>query len=325
MENMWDRAEPEEAGICPELLAEAEDYIAAQHKQLYSFLLVRGGKLAHERYYQGRTADDLMELRSATKSFVTTLIGIALEDGLLDSLDREVYGFFPEELPPSPSPLAEETTVRHLLTMTSGLYWQTGKRLGERWIHRMHRSPDWVRFILRLPVEPGLRGAFLYRSPDSHLLSAMLTRISGRPALDYAQEKLFAPLGIAGAQWSADPQGHTAGHIGLRLRAQDMARFGQMILREGEWQGRRLVPAGWIREASRPHSEGLPAYGRYGYQWWCGPVGGQESFCALGHGGQLISIFPELDLVAVFTGNPNAGHYRHPRGILERFVLPGLR
>ncbi|ANE48896.1 hypothetical protein SY83_12725 [Paenibacillus swuensis] len=297
--------------------------MAREHPKLYSFVLVRNGSLVHERYFNETSAETPMDLRSATKSVMSLLIGIAIEEGLL-SLDAKVYDYFPDWVPAQIPPAAEETTVRHLLTMTSGLHWQTGARLGERWIHRMHASKHWVKFILRLPVDPARRDAFLYRSPDSHLLSAILTRVSGMPAHEYAQAKLFAPLGIAGTAWRADPQGHTAGHIGLRLTARDMAKLGQLVLREGDWHGRRVVPAAWIRDAVRPHTEGLPGVGRYGYQWWSGAVGGQEAVFALGHGGQLIYVFPALDLVAVFTGDPDVRRWKHPRALLERYVLPGL-
>lgn len=230
---------------------------------------------------------------------------------------------FPALLPRTASEALRRTTLRQLLGMTSGLHWITGKRLGEKLIPRLHRSAHWVRFALRLPVNPDTRDAFQYRSVDSHLLSAAVTAAAGRSAAALAQEALFAPLGIAAPSWEADPQGITAGHIGLALTGRDLAKLGWLHAAGGVWEGRRLLPEAFVRQALTPHTEGLPAFGRYGWQWWIArTASGEPARCMLGHGGQAVFVLPERRLVAVFTANPRVSRWKHPLRLLERFVLP---
>jgi len=229
---------------------------------------------------------------------------------------------FADRLPRAASDALRETTTLQLLAMTSGLHWQTGQRLGERFVPRLHRSRDWVRFALRLPVDPQTRGKFVYRSVDSHLLSAAVAVRTGRPAAELAQEALFGPLGIAPPHWEADPQGVTAGHVGLALTGRDLAKLGWLHAAGGLWEGRRLLPAAYVRLALTPNGDGLPAFGCYGGHWWIARAGAGETVrCALGHGGQLVFVSPERRLVAVFAADPKVSRWKHPIALYEQYVL----
>jgi CubicO group peptidase (beta-lactamase class C family) len=172
----------EEEGVHAALLDQADREIKAKFPKMRSFLLLRHGKLIWERYYNGHEASSLSDLRSATKSFTSTLIGIAMARGDIPGPDTAVHKLLPKYLPRRTNPLLEQITIRHLLTMTSGLYWQTVKKLGEAFIRRFHRSKSWPSFALRLPVQEDQLGVFQYRSVDSHLLSVLLTQCCGTDA-----------------------------------------------------------------------------------------------------------------------------------------------
>jgi len=321
----WEPASPAEVGLDPEALRRAHEDIAAHYPKMYAFLVARDGKLVYERYYGGADAEARFDLRSATKSFTAAAVMLAEAQGALGD-EATLGALFPGETPRTATPELLATTVGQLLTMTSGLHWQTGHRLGERWIHRFHRAKHWVRFALRLPVNAETRGAFQYRSVDSHLLSAAVSRAAGRSAADVVGEALFAPLGVAAPSWAADPQGVTAGHIGLALTGRDLAKFGWLHATGGLWEGRRLLPPEAVRRALTPQTDGLPAFGAYGRHWWIArEASGGVVRCALGHGGQLVFVAPEARLVAVFAASPKVSRWKHPLRLLERHVLPAVR
>ncbi len=323
----WTVASPAEAGLHPEPLDRADEEIRERFPKMRCFLVAKDGALVFERYYGGADAATPLDLRSATKSATAAVAAIA---GVLGGFEGEgaspppptLEALFAELLPRSAGDEVRATTTRELLAMTSGLHWKTGKRLGEAFVPRLHRSKHWVRFALRLPVDPATRGAFVYRSVDSHLLSAAVTATTGRRALDVAQEALFGPLGIAPPRWDADPQGVTVGHVGLALTGRDLLKLGWLHATGGVWEGRRLLPPGYARLAFTPLGEGLPAFGRYGGHWWIARASsGEPVRCALGHGGQLVFVAPERRLVAVFAADPKVSRWKHPLTLYERHVL----
>ncbi|HZG57487.1 serine hydrolase [Paenibacillus sp.] len=337
----------------------ADEIIRARYPKLRCFLVAKDARLVFERYYGGADAATAHDLRSATKSVTaavaacaglfggggssgleTDQVGLDADDlsrdvpdggrsgpGTSDCRNRRTKAptlgeLFADRLPRAASDALRETTTLQLLAMTSGLHWQTGQRLGERFVPRLHRSRDWVRFALRLPVDPQTRGKFVYRSVDSHLLSAAVAVRTGRPAAELAQEALFGPLGIAPPHWEADPQGVTAGHVGLALTGRDLAKLGWLHAAGGLWEGRRLLPAAYVRLALTPNGDGLPAFGCYGGHWWIARAGAGETVrCALGHGGQLVFVSPERRLVAVFAADPKVSRWKHPIALYEQYVL----
>ncbi|NGZ77425.1 serine hydrolase domain-containing protein [Saccharibacillus alkalitolerans] len=305
-------------------LLQADRAAERNFPKLRSFLLMRGGKLVFERYYGGATAETLHDLRSATKSFTAALVGIAHERRGEPDLDGSVFGHLERVWPKDAHPLAEEITLRQLLTMTSGCYWKTGRSLGEALLRPFHRSRSWISFALRLPVMPEQRGVFTYRSTDSHLLSAILTEWTGEDAFTFARRELFEPLGIRSAAWSPVREGVSAGHIGLALTARDLARFGLCCLGGGLYEERRVLPAEWTKQMLTPQTEGYEGFGDYGFQWWAGELDGVPYACAHGHGGQQIYVLPTLDAVAVFTSDSRVSRYKNPRQLMRKFVLPAL-
>jgi CubicO group peptidase (beta-lactamase class C family) len=267
-----------------------------------SVLVVRHGSIVAEAYYAPFAPGMKHRINSATKSVIGSLVSIALKDGLLASTDQPVLGFFPERTFANMDERKKALRLRHLLDMTSGLEWDEPLSAASfESLLQMERSPDWVQFILDHPMvrEPG--AAFEYNSGNPHVLSAILSKVTGRSALDYAREKLFGPLGIEDVFWRHDPQGVSGGGAGLYLQPRDMARLGQLWLAGGDWKGERLLAPGWIGAARHASLEmGLGPLLRYANLFWAEPAKGV--FLAVGYDRQLIAVMPDLDLVAVFTG-----------------------
>jgi CubicO group peptidase (beta-lactamase class C family) len=275
-----------------------------------SVLVTRHGRIVLEATYAPFRAGLKHHVYSATKSVVSTLVGMALAEGLLDSTDRRVVDFFPGRTIANLDEAKKAITVQQLLDMTSGLAWSEGLSGAIHSPIAMARSPDWQQFVLDQPMAtaPGTR--FYYSSGNSHLLSAILSKVTGRSANDYAREKLFGPLGIDDVQWQADPQGISVGGWGLHLQPRDMAKIGYLWLRGGLWEGRQILPAAWIegvRQADVDMRESWASDLRYGRQFWAMPL--RDAFMAVGKHRQLIVVMPTLDIVAVMTGS-------------QRFVSP---
>jgi CubicO group peptidase (beta-lactamase class C family) len=311
--------------------------------------VVRHGYLVVERYWQGVDASDGHNSYSVTKSFVSALVGIALGDGKLKGLDQTVEELLGAHLPATADPRLRQVTVQQLLTMTSGLASDDSSLGGDDPLFdRMFQSRDWVRHILsqRLVSEPGTE--FAYSSASSHLLSAMVADATGQSTLDVARTQLFTPLGItadrvhepsirhwpltkaeleayeqASVAWPSDPQGYHFGGAFLKLPARDLAKLGYLYLNGGRWDGAQVVPADFVAASTRPQSDAHVGPGRYGYQWWVTNETGHDSFRAMGFGGQLIQVIPELDLVVVITSDPGQEH-SDPANLVGTTIVPAV-
>ena len=307
----WPVSSPEEQGMSSAQLARLFDFGASN--DMDSVLVTRHGRIVLEATYAPFSAGLKHRVYSVTKSVVSTLVGMALGDGLLDSTDRKVVDFFPGRTIANLDDAKKAITVRQLLDMTSGLGWTEGLSGAAEAFIAMTRSPDWQQFILDYPMAsaPGTR--FYYSSGNSHLLSAILSKVTGRSALDYAREKLFGPLGIDDVLWQADPQGVSGGGAGLYMQPRDMAKIGYLWLRGGVWEGRQILPAAWIegvRAADVDMRESWASDLRYGRQFWVMPL--RDAFMAVGYHRQLIVVMPKLDIVAVVTGS---SRFASPNGM----------
>jgi CubicO group peptidase (beta-lactamase class C family) len=287
--------------------------------QVRAIVVATDDRIVFEQYY-GTDQDAYWGMQSITKSVISTLVGIALEEGLIASIDDTLAQLLPRHADVM-SPAVAGTTLRQLLTMTAGF--PSGD---EVLAPAFTRSEDWVREILTSPEAPPGEG-FLYSNGTSHLLAALLEEATGRSALDFARSRLFGPLGIdtrsvfrpvhlqeprakeiaayenADFAWPVDPQGVSTGWWGIKLRPQDMVKLGQLFLGGGRWGDRQVVPAEWVDQATTPQVavDGLGEGTGYGYQWWTGTVDGDEAFQAMGYGGQLIEVVPARNVVVVTT------------------------
>lgn len=299
----WQTADPGAHGVDPAGLAAAQRHIEQHASHLDSLLVVRQGRLLHEWYGSTAGRDQLHSLKSVTKSVCSTLIGIAVQAGDLESVDERLVYILPEAFVTLSDRRKREITVRHLLGMRSGLEWV---EYGPDFI-QMTATPNWVEYVLERPLihPPGTHHN--YSTGDSHLLSAALTRLTGMPALDYADLYLFGPLGITGRRWAADPQGNNVGGSELQLTPRDMAKFGWLVLNQGRWEDRAVVSPDWLVQAHTPVTTFEPTPDQcvqlsYGWQWWLRPQGPHHSAIAVGYGGQFVTVVPALDLVVVITG-----------------------
>jgi len=308
-------------------LCEMGDRLASSGANIHAVLVARHGKLVYERYFKGSdqipgifygkrvesvtfVADTLHNMKSVSKSVVSLTVGIALDRGLIRSVDEPIFSFFPE-LADLRTPEKDRLLLRHALTMTMGLAWveatpDTGDENNDE--ARMRRAADPCRYVLGLPMTAPAGQEFFYNTGALALVAAIVRKATGRPLDELAKEALFDLLGIAPVEWRR-VKGDTDAGGGLRLRPRDMAKIGQLVLAGGRCDGRQVVSKAWIESSTAAKLKGTDDQS-YGYLWWLGRARGKGRevhwIGALGRGGQSIRIVPELDLVVVVT----AGYYQ---------------
>jgi len=297
--NGWQTAAPEEQGMASAALADLVDFGAAN--AMDSLLVVRHGKIVLETYYAPFKPGMKHSVNSVTKGVVGTLVGLASADGKIESLDAPVLGFFAERKVADSDARKKAMTLQHLLDSTSGLDWR--EPLTDevpQTMLQMERSPEWIDFVLGRPMAQAPGQAFNYDSGGWHLLSAVVARQAGVDTLEYAKQRLFAPLGITDVGWRRDPQGVRTGGYGIYLQPRDMAKIGYLYLRGGEWAGRQLLPKDWVATTFSPSVEMKIGTLRYANGWWTIPE--KDAHMAVGFLRQLIVVLPKLDAVVVVTG-----------------------
>lgn len=296
----WPTSTPEAQGMSSLELAALVAY--GIDNGFDSMVVTRHGSIVAEAYYAPFSAGTKHRINSSTKAVVSTLLAIAMHEGLLKSVDTPVLDFFPGRTFTNVDARKKALTVRHLLDMTSGIEWiEPLTNAPPKSFLEMEASPDWVQFVLDRPMARDPGASFEYNSGNAHLLSAILTKVTGKSALDYASEKLFGPLGITDVLWRGDPQGNSGGGAGLYLLPRDMAKLGTFWLHDGVLDGKRLMAEGWIERARRGAVD-MPNPGlRYANQFWS--LQGQDTFMSVGFDRQLVYVIPKLDLVASFTGS----------------------
>ena len=289
---------PEEQGLDSAGLARLIE-IVGTHRQ-DSLTIVRHGKIVADAYYAPYVTGVSHDLRSATKSITGTLTAIALRDGLFDSVDHPVIDYFSDRQISNLDDNKKAMTIQHLLDMTSGIDWLEKAYTQDEPLLRMYASPDPTAFVLnqRMSRAPGTK--FYYNSGNPYLLSALITKKTGRSALDFAKQQLFEPLGITSANWgSVDAQGVTDGEAGLSLSPHDMAKIGYLYLRNGIWDGKQIIPSSWVDRARTGKVTATSGF-HYGNLWWSLPQ--KSAYMARGRHSQTIIVLPKLDIVAVMTG-----------------------
>ncbi len=295
----WRSTSPESQGMDSETLAKAFDYIRQNRISIHSLLIVRNGNIVLDSYFYPFQQEQMHDIASVTKSVTSTLIGIAVGERKLSGLQQQVLALFPRRPVSNGSERKNRLTVENLLTMTSGLDCRFRPR--EITLSEMMQSKDWLQFMLNLPMaaEPGSK--FEYCSGGMHLLSGIISQVTGASALEFARRELFQPLGIDDTIWPADPDGISYGWGDLHLQPRDMAKIGYLWLNRGRWQDRQIVPAEWLQAATEVHSRA--DWGAdYGYGFWVYPDRTPPIYEGLGRGGQRISVVPAKNLVVVFTG-----------------------
>lgn len=311
------RTSPEAAGIDPAAILAFIEGVEQRVGGLHSVMLLRHGKVAAEGWWAPYAPQHPHMLYSLSKSFTSTAVGLAVSEGRL-TVDTPVVSFFPDDRPAKVGPHLAAMQVRHLLSMS------TGHDKDATGPTRQAPDGNWVKAFLAVPVEHAPGTKFVYNSAATYMLSAIVQKLTGKTVLEYLQPRLFEPLGIEGATWESDPRGINVGGWGLKVKTEDIARFGQLYLQGGRWDGRQVVPEAWIAEATRkqisngsnPNSDWAQGYG---YQFWrCrhGAFRGDGAF------GQYCVVMPEQDAVLAITSG-----VRDMQAVLNvawEHLLPGM-
>jgi len=327
-DDFWQATTPAAAEMDPALLQQAVDAVAAAHHEIHSFLIARNGRLVMERYgwNAGLLAADANTTPrqvvpterhltfSATKSFLSALIGTAIAEGAIPGVTTRAADWFPDYDSLNPSPDKSKITLADLLTMRSGLQFTEGDQT-------TFEAPDPARAMLARPVvDLPVGTVWNYSSGGSDIVAEILRVATGMTPLAYGNAKLFGPIGIPDPPWAAGATGTNHGGWGLDLTSREMARFGELYRNRGAWAGQQVVPATWVDESTLDRCP--TAWGHdYAYHWWISNVPG--FFNANGAYGQMIFVNRGLGLVVVFTGNlPNEIAYNIYEDLLRSYVVP---
>jgi CubicO group peptidase (beta-lactamase class C family) len=295
---------------------------AEELPRLRSLLISIDGELVEERYFNGARPSQTANLKSASKSLLSALVGIALDRGYLKSLEETVGRLLPEHLTGADAADKKRITIENLLTMQSGLESTSNVNYG-RWA----QSGNWVRYVLARPMvdEPG--GRMIYSTGNSHLLSAILTKSTKMTTFEFARRYLAEPLGISITPWMRDPQGIYLGGNEMHWTPRGMLGFGELYLNGGRAGNKQVISGTWVTESLKPRTRSSWSGREYGYGWWIDSLAGHATYYAWGHGGQFIFVVPALKLVVATTSLPTPGDGRreHQRAIyylMEQDIIP---
>jgi CubicO group peptidase (beta-lactamase class C family) len=348
LDDGWTIATPESVGLDSARLCGIAARLKETEADVHAVVIVSHGKLVFEQYFSGYDehwdmpgkydydATTKHDMRSASKSVISLLVGIAIDRKLIASADEPVVKFFPEYSAVK-SPGWDQVTLRHLLTMSSGIRWDENRA----WTNPKNDEPhlgseaDPIRYVLSKPIAKPPDTVWAYNGGGTDLLGNIIERVSGKSLEAFAREVLFQPLRITDLEWKTYPKnGKIASAVGLRIRPRDAAKIGQLVLNRGAWGGRPIVSPGWIEQSVRPRFQAIGYFSGlffYGQQWWMGRSISQETevkwIAAMGLGGQRIFIVPDRDLVVMTT----SGLYWQPGqgngalDIMANFILPSVR
>jgi len=289
---------------------------AAELPRLHSLLVSRRGELVLERYFNGRRATTPANVKSVSKSVIAALVGIAGDRQLL-TLSDPIGKYFPDLADPA----KRSITVEDLLTMRSGLESTSSRNYGA-WV----QSSNWVRHALAKPFVAAPRTQMIYSTGNSHILSAILTKATGRNTWQFAQDALAKPLGFSLAPWPRDPQGIYFGGNEMVLTPRQMIAFGEMYRNGGQIDGRQIVSKRFVEQTFEPRGRSLISGREYGYGWWIREMAGRQAYYAWGFGGQYIVVVPSLDLTVVSTSAATVSedrrdHRRTVEDIIEHLIV----
>ena len=328
----WSASTPGDQGLDRAGLESLDRELAAgQHGYVDSMLVIRHGYVVFEKSYPhdydrlfvGKGAPglynyydpawhpywkhgELHTMQSVSKSFTSALVGIAIRRGEIPGVDAKVMPYF-SAFKAQNDPRRDAMTLRDVLTMTTGIRWDESSSSytnAKNNCAEMEATDDWIQYVLEQPMAFEPAKQFEYNSGATELLSYLIKKTTGKEADEYAREHLFAPLGIEYA-WKRTPKGLADTEGGLYLRPRDLAKLGLLYLKDGVWEGKRILPEGWVKDSTTWHTDTKGGRRGYGYKWWVlsrkGP-GTYEAYAALGYGGQRLIVVPALDLILVFTG-----------------------
>ncbi|MFC5408101.1 serine hydrolase domain-containing protein [Larkinella bovis] len=299
-----------------------------QYRNIHSLLICRNGKLVYEKYFSGYTRAVPENIFSATKSITSALVGIAVDQGAIKSLDDRVLDYFPQYADlPNLTPAKKAIRIRDLLTMSSGLACRDDDPQSPGNEAQMYTSSDWVRYTLGLPMENNPGTQAYYCTGGVAVLGGILQRATGKTVDEFSQQYVWEPLGIRPVRWDRMPTGQVNSSGRLFIRPRDMAKIGQLFLNKGQWAGKQILSASWVEESTR--NQVTLRDQEYGYLWWRRSFSVNNktypAYYASGNGGQFMLVLPNENIVVVSTaGNLNSGLTAQLFGMIRFYVLPAL-
>lgn len=317
------RSVPEAEGVSSKGINDFLDAIAKSNHEFHSFMFLRHGKVIAEGWWNPYRPDLFHTMYSCSKSFTSTAIGFAVSEKKITVNDK-VISFFPDQLPDTVTEFLSEMKIKDLLSMSVGQQPDPTGKVGTS-------SDNWVKSFLALPIDNKPGSKFLYNSLATYMLSAIVQKVTGQKVIDYLTPRLFQPLGITGVDWETDPMGINSGGWGLRLKTEDMARFGQLYLQKGNWQGKQILPAAWVDEATSFKIDQVPGVEQskkdssdwmqgYCYQFWRSR---HNSYRGDGAFGQYILVFPEQDAVIAITSE--TANMQTELNLVWEYLLPAMK
>ena len=328
----WRECNPEEVGMKSQNLKNLNNEVARLLEagvDMHGIVIVRKGYIVAEQYYS-KYFDEKTEqvIHSCTKSFTSALIGIAVSEGFIPGLEAKMLEYFPEYEIDNLTNSKKDITLEHMLTMSSGLDWDEldfPYSDPNNTYYQWRNSNDHIQFVLDRPMEHMPGAIQNYNSGLSDLLSVILQKATGIRADSFAIEKLFNIIGIEQFYWPIDAAGFARGGGGMRMIPRDMARFGYLCLKKGQWDGNQIIPVEWVMESQKKHLpfQHIPNY-YYGYQFWVSAFG---MYAAVGYGGQWIMILPDYELVVIFTNNFEEGNgeqWNIPERLVREYIIPSI-
>ncbi|MBW6500711.1 MAG: beta-lactamase family protein [Bacteroidales bacterium] len=316
------RSIPESEGVSSSVIIDFLNAVdTAGRVELHSFMFLRHGKVIAEGWWEPYGPDYRHLLYSASKTFTATAIGLAVSENRL-RLTNKVYSFFPYSMPDTISDYMKELTVQNLLTMSVGQDPEP---------RSMGNNGDWINTFLSTEPKHKPGTVFMYNNMATFMLSAIVQQITGQTLFDYLQPRLFKPLGIGGADWDLNPQGINLGMIGLRVRSEDLAKFGQLLLQQGVWNKKQLIPKEWVKEATSFKIDNFNPQGKqtkeqsdwaqgYCYQMWRGR---NNTVRVDGMGGQFVVLIPDKDAVVVLTANSR--DTQDELNLIHNYLIPAIK
>ncbi|MBT0810284.1 serine hydrolase [Litoribacter ruber] len=298
---------------------------ANQMERLNSLLILKNDSLVFENYYNEFEKTGFSNVKSGSKSILNLLIGLAIENGYIESIDQPIKDFLPHLFHDDLDSRKEEITIRHLMLMQSGLE-PTSLSNYAPWV----ASDDWLQFALDQELEADPGTLYGYSTGDTHLLSAALSHAVGVPSDEFALKYLYEPMGITPGKWSKDPQGYNEGGNNIHLRPRDFAKIGVLVKKKGVFNGKQIVSEEWIEESisfqTEPQGISRPfEILGYGYLWWLIEAAGYPTYCAIGFGGQYMMTIPDLDMIIVLTSRPKgsapSSHFASIADLIENYII----
>jgi CubicO group peptidase (beta-lactamase class C family) len=327
----WKASSPQAQNINPQVLE-----LAFVQANLLGFvdglLVIRNGFIVAEEYYNGYSVNTPHNIKSVSKSFLSVIVGLANEQGYIENLDQKVLDYFPEYAHAGMDEKIDDVTIRHLLTMQMGIDSESDRNY--ELYSQIYRSDNWIKTTLELPLVYNPGEGMRYNTFQTHLLSAIITKTTGKSTLQYAKDNLFTPIGIDIDDWEQGPQGYYFGGNSMYFTPREMATLGLLYLNDGRLNDNQIVPGDWIDiSVTKTWADDSPGWGvltnyNYGYLWWLGQINNYELFMALGYGGQTVLFFPELDLIVVSTAEedvpPDADQERPILKIVSEYILAAI-